>query len=375
MKQRRIAQITSGFRPTNGGQEILIDQMNNAFAEMQLDTTVIQLKNGWPEEEHLIQIRDLFSFIKLKERSRFAWSLKLSKINLKQFDTLIFHYAISWLPFIFFKKKMIVFSHGIEWDEAKRGFSSFFKRRICQYAISKVPQVVTVANDLNYLKIVLNQPNLTARPCSKIKNGVWYIPNPVDFSRFSNASHVNHIKMLNTILMPRNVVEERGLHIVIEAFAMVLRKRPELHLVVMGEVWFANNLQYGKYISSLIKKHDLGGKVIFLGSIPWQQVPGYYKSALISVIATTKGEGTSLAALESMASGTPVVSSKTGGLSELPTLKAELTPEDFCKKMLYAIENREILSKNQSELVKENYDIANWKKVWKELFNDFFQKN
>jgi len=365
-----IAQVTYSYRPTNGGQEILIQQMNELFSRLGHEVITFQTDNGAEEERNLVLVKNKLPWLKGFDRMSISCSMKLGPYDLERFDMVIFHYAISWLPFRRLKNAL-VFSHGVEWDQMKSGVKGIVKKRVAQYSLARAPLVYTVANDKNYLRTVLENDLAFLRPYSRLAEGVWYIPNPVDVKKFQSAEPIAEIAALNPVLMPRNIVRERGLHIAIESFAEVARDFPALHLIVAGEIWYARTNEYGRYISSLIRRNRLQGKVIFVGSIPWVDMARYYKSSLVTVIPTLVGEGTSLAALESMASGTPVVSSSTGGLSDLPTLKSSPDAISFARALRYALENRDKLSKEQLQHTRDKFDISFWAAAWKQVLSEF----
>jgi glycosyltransferase involved in cell wall biosynthesis len=91
---------------------------------------------------------------------------------------------------------------------------------------------------------------------------------------------------------------------------------------------------------------------------------GYYNSAIMTLIPSLRREGTSLSALESMACGTPVVSTNVGGLVDLPTLQTEPIAEDLADKMVYLINNYDEFKTTQMKAVTINFNLENWEKAW-----------
>jgi len=68
---------------------------------------------------------------------------------------------------------------------------------------------------------------------------------------------------------------------------------------------------------------DYGKRIRFHGSTSRNRIKSAIASASISLVPSQALEGTSLAALESMALGVPCVSTAVGGLQDLPTIKSE----------------------------------------------------
>lgn len=69
-------------------------------------------------------------------------------------------------------------------------------------------------------------------------------------------------------------------------------------------------------IEGLCKTLDLHDRVRFVGHIPEELLPGYYKGALATVYVSLR-EGFGLPVVESMAVGTPVLCSNAGALPEI----------------------------------------------------------
>ena len=114
----------------------------------------------------------------------------------------------------------------------------------------------------------------------------------------------------------------------------------------------------------LIKNLGLTNKVIFAGSVNWRNMPAYYSSAKLTIIPSIWSEGTSLAALESMSCGTPVVSTDIGGLPDLPTLQSKTNAADLAEKMIMVLENHAQYAENQMRVVRKTYHLENWAACW-----------
>jgi len=71
-----------------------------------------------------------------------------------------------------------------------------------------------------------------------------------------------------------------------------------------------------------------------------------------------------LSALESMACRTPVVSTKVGGLKDLPSFKSDVNEFDLSKSMNYVEENWQLESKRQFNETREKFNLINWKNAW-----------
>jgi glycosyltransferase involved in cell wall biosynthesis len=84
----------------------------------------------------------------------------------------------------------------------------------------------------------------------------------------------------------------------------------------------------------------------------------------VTLIPSLCGEGTSLAALESMACGTPCVGTSVAGLLDLPVLHAEPEPRAIAHALAHALDARDALAARQREAVTRDYSLERWRASW-----------
>jgi acetolactate synthase-1/2/3 large subunit len=110
-------------------------------------------------------------------------------------------------------------------------------------------------------------------------------------------------------------------------------------------------------------EHDLDIKVIRLGDLKPDKIIPYYQSADLVVIPSLM-EAVSLAALESMACGTPVVSTNVGGMPEIITdgetgyLVNPGQPDELAKAIqrIYNEPERATVAREAMNMVRQRYD-------------------
>lgn len=116
----------------------------------------------------------------------------------------------------------------------------------------------------------------------------------------------------------------KGLHLMIEAMPLILKKFPNAKLYVGGNDitrshTFKEKLKisyYGKYINNLIKKYNLQNKVIFTGVLDEKQMcERYLKSHVFVCPSSIENSPNSLG--EAMILGVPCVASDVGGVADL----------------------------------------------------------
>lgn len=125
------------------------------------------------------------------------------------------------------------------------------------------------------------------------------------------------IPLNQTILLcPRRLTPKNGVQYAIGAVNRLKeRNLQSIKLLIAGDGPQAEELR------SMVERNHLASMVQFLGDVPNQNMPKLLAATDIVVIPSVPSEGvieaTSIAALEAMARGIPVVASAIGGLAEL----------------------------------------------------------
>lgn len=143
------------------------------------------------------------------------------------------------------------------------------------------------------------------------------IPEGVDVESFHPKKKDERIKekygvqgedyMLLTV---SRLAARKGVNLLLQSFKAVLDKVKRCHLVIVG-----SGPQY-KFLKRLSKKLEIDKKVTFAGRTPLEDLEKLYATADLFVFHS-KWEGQGLIIEEAMASGTPCVSSRVGGVPEM----------------------------------------------------------
>ncbi len=137
----------------------------------------------------------------------------------------------------------------------------------------------------------------------------------------------------------------------IKGLDLLLRALPYLpdgmktHLLVVG----GNADGAGELVrlNSLVSDLGIGDKVSFMGAMEHERMPLLYNAADVCVIPSYH-ESFGLVAVEALATGTPVVASRVGGLAtivkdgETGYLVDELSPEAFARHLCLLLGNEEV---------------------------------
>jgi len=148
----------------------------------------------------------------------------------------------------------------------------------------------------------------TNRPC--------IIPMGVDYNLFSQAIPLKKNRK-RIILFVGRLVEKKGVSYLIEAFAQL-----DSHLRNQCSLWIVGDGLEKRNLENMAQRLGTASQIRFWGRIPHEKLPSFYASADLFVapsitdrMGDTEGQG--VVFLEAMASGTPVIATRSGGISEV----------------------------------------------------------
>jgi len=133
------------------------------------------------------------------------------------------------------------------------------------------------------------------------------------------------------ILYVGTFATEKGIHVLLDAFAEVRNRLPEATLVLVGahNRYFQVRAPRGRAARAALRRQQrgyraeierrveaLGSGVLMPGPKPHHELPDWYAVADVFVMPSTGEEPFPLPVLEAMASGLPVVATSKGGLPE-----------------------------------------------------------
>jgi glycosyltransferase involved in cell wall biosynthesis len=143
-----------------------------------------------------------------------------------------------------------------------------------------------------------------------------YIANGVDTTAFSPgpAEHTLAQRYALTegdrvLIAPRRLEPKNGVDVLIRALPAIAQAVPRIKLLLVGDGSEGSNLR------ALVKALGVGDRVVFCGSRQRQEMLAHLRLAEIAVLPS-RAEAVSLAGLEAMAAGLPVVGSRVGGIPE-----------------------------------------------------------
>lgn len=138
---------------------------------------------------------------------------------------------------------------------------------------------------------------------------VTLVPNGVDLSAFQPGQSISDDGPLKVVCVAR-LIERKGQHHLIEAVKRLADMGTAIHLSLVGEGDSQPAYQ------ALARKLGVEDQVRFVGYVPREKIADCYTSAHVFALPSYN-EGMSVAVLEAMAAGLPVVLTRTGGTDEL----------------------------------------------------------
>ena len=129
------------------------------------------------------------------------------------------------------------------------------------------------------------------------------------------------------LFVPRRLVQRMGIDVLLQAVVEVKRQVPDVWLAIAGKGALRPVLEQ-QVIALGLQEH-----VKFLGYVPDDRLPIAYQAADLTVVPSQSFEGFGLILLESLACGTPVLSTPIGGMPEIllpfqPTLVTDTPDSD-----------------------------------------------
>lgn len=193
---------------------------------------------------------------------------------------------------------------------------------------------------------------------------IHVIPGGVDTNRFKiSLSRQDARAQLNwpqdrvILFSPRRLVKRMGLDRLISAIAKLKIKVPDVWVAIAGKGPLREAL------AAQITALGLADHINLLGYLPDEQLPIAYQASDLTVIPSQSLEGFGLIILESLASGTPVMTTPVGGMPEI------LQP--FTPELITRTPNAEAIAHQLSLILTEQISMPSREECYDYAFNQF----
>ena len=148
------------------------------------------------------------------------------------------------------------------------------------------------------------------------------IYNGIEVNRFFKPSQIYSRKDFGidendfVVIYTGRLAPVKGIKELIEAFTL-LKDYPSIKLLIVGSANFGDEKNDNSFTKEI--KHnsnEIASKIVFTGYIPYENIPSILNIADIGVIPSIWEEALSLTSLEGMASGLPLIVTRSGGIPE-----------------------------------------------------------
>ena len=190
------------------------------------------------------------------------------------------------------------------------------------------------------------------------------------------------------LLCVGRISPEKGVHILLDAFELILRKYPDATLTIVGPEWIAPReglvdvclakeviaglapYYEGSYLSQLQQRlsPEAAGRITFAGLVAHREVADFYAKADIYV-SPSLYESFGMSVIEAMAAGLPVVAARVRSFEDLISdghnglLVKAADPSALAEGVIQLFENdslRKSISSASSEIICEQFS---WEKI------------
>lgn len=193
------------------------------------------------------------------------------------------------------------------------------------------------------------------------------IPNGIDTEQFSPPAVRSGSEPVRLITVAR-LLERKGIHTILQACAKPSRLPVQLQIVGTGP--------YDSTLRQMVDDLDLSDRVQFLGFVPNEDLPKYYRDADIFVLPSAI-ESFGLVFAEAMACGLPIAASNVGGIPEtvrdgvdglLCPPNDPMALRENIITLMSDFETREEISQTQRERVLRHYPWEHIAERYAELY-------
>lgn len=195
----------------------------------------------------------------------------------------------------------------------------------CKHEIAQVKKVLGVSNYIvdTLDKFLREHGEGGLKPEQK---AVWR--NSVDTSRFGSDEAKRKAKSFRmkygindddiVFLFSGRLTPEKGAEELLEAFTQVVAQVSNAKLVVAGAFFFNSNIKspFEQKLHDLASQPQIKERIIFTGFVDYNDMPALYEMADVCVLPSIWDDPAPLAVIESLVSGKPLITTRSGGIPE-----------------------------------------------------------
>jgi glycosyltransferase involved in cell wall biosynthesis len=241
-------------------------------------------------------------------------------------------------------------------DEGGGRLNVAFKKWVEQRVYNRCDRFITLSQA--FADILHNDYHIPQAKIHVIPGGINTTDFQITHSRQQAREQMGFPVDRPILFTPRRLVQRMGIDKLLEALVVVQQQVPDIWLAIAGK---------GSQREALERQAaDLGltDHVRFLGYVPDGDLPICYQAADLTVVPSQSLEGFGLVLLESLACGTPVLSTPVGGMPEVlrpfePNLvTADATAAAIADRLIAYFTGKLVLPDREScrDYAVQNYD-------------------
>lgn len=289
-----------------GGAQKLISEQVKSFNKDLMDLSLVTLfKDSKRSNLYNTLPKDLPVFnIGMKSAYDILGWVKIIKILIKIKPKVVFsHLFLSNAVFRFLKPFFGYKIFTVEHNTYKN--KSFFHLCVDRILSPFSDRIIAVSNEVG---------NLSVRQFKVSCNKVVVIPNGIDLMPIERYKNITKLEMRKKLFINEDekiflsvgrLTPQKNQKLLVDSFLEFSKKHNNTKLFVLGE---------GTLLEELKKRGSDNDSIVFMGNI--ENVFDFYKASDF-LVSTSLIEGMSMAYLEALAFGLPIIATKTGGTGDL----------------------------------------------------------
>lgn len=360
-EKMKICMMSSDFLPNIGGIAAHVYELSNSLSLLGHDISVITIRNNFSEDKHeKINNMNVYRiyypkipFIGYLVHLFLVWfEIKF----LHNFDVIHIH-TIRHAPVLkFLRCKSVETEHS---SGFLMGMESSKSRWIYKWLFNSNDHLIAPSDEIAKKIIELGFD----------QDFVSSITNGIDVSKFNPIVDNEVIELKKSynisaedkvVLCPRRLVPKNGVEYFIESAPRIINSYGNnVKFLIVGSS-SGNQLEI---LKKQVLDFNLEDKILFVGSIPNTEMPSFYVLSDI-VILPSLMEATSIAGLEAMATGKPLVGTDVGGIPQIidncktGILVPPKNPDKIAEAVTYLLKSdkkRMMMGNNARKRVKKQF--------------------
>jgi glycosyltransferase involved in cell wall biosynthesis len=264
---------------------------------------------------------------------------------LSKFSALNPHFALYSLPLITLRPKQtpITFTFHGPWasESAQEGSSAIavkLQHWIEQQVYDRCDRFITLSQA--FADILHQDYRIPYRKIHVIPGGINTDAFQITHSRTQAREQLGFPTDRPILFTPRRLVQRMGLSQLLEALMIVKQQIPDIWLAIAGKG------PQREALEAQVAQFNLSNHVKFLGYISDADLTLAYQAADLTVVPSQALEGFGLIVLESLACGTPVLTTPIGGMPEIlqpfvpQLITAGISAVDIADRLIYLLQNQ-----------------------------------